>query len=371
MKPPFKLSIAMMIIFSGILVSPSIAIAAPTACTGVSPKCTTSDKTIDGKSYSCEVCKQTVCNGGNIAGTKTTTTCTSKAASTSTRLEPVRGSGRVSGGKMQNSTPASRPSDQNQNPVSAKPFIMHKQTGGGSTSYTCTTTTDEGSSETGRTTCSCTGGRDSNDCNVMNGNKCGDNSDISGLVCTPDGNCSCNSPKATSPTGGIDMIGAISLPMGPQKTLGNKPKGDGKNAFDEADALFGKRTNVKAKNPKPANQLGAPSDLAIGKVGPNSLVLTWQDNSTREYGVGLYRMQTGPASRRNVKKPDWKFIGNFEERVDTKVKSQGKRGDQDTDLTPGTNYCYRVQAYVGFDKSETSDFSNTVCARTKSARRID
>lgn len=38
----------------------------------------------------------------------------------------------------------------------------------------------------------------------------------------------------------------------------------------------------------------------------------------------------------------------------------GLRSDEDFDLAPNTNYCYRLRACVGFDKSEASGFSETL-----------
>jgi hypothetical protein len=172
----------------------------------------------------------------------------------------------------------------------------------------------------------------------------------------------------------MGMAGALTLPKGLQKSKNDKPKSDsrGSGAFDEADTLFGTGMKMGTSGRTPAKQLRAPTDLAISKINRKKLLLTWQDNSTREYGVSLYRKQINTnRDRQNFNKMSWKFIGNFEERFDAKVKGKGKRGDQDTGLLPGTNYCYRVQAYFGFDKSETSGFSNTVCARTKNARRIN
>lgn len=127
-------------------------------------------------------------------------------------------------------------------------------------------------------------------------------------------------------------------------------------------------TNKPGKKPFTSG-LMAPSNLTISKIGTDQLSLSWRDNSTREFGVAFYRMQPGPASRQNVRRPRWKYIGTFQERMSTNTTGKGKRSDQDTGLTPNTKYCYRMQAYFGFNKSETSGFSNTVCAYTAKPSR--
>ncbi|MCP3892350.1 MAG: hypothetical protein GY702_26270 [Desulfobulbaceae bacterium] len=43
----------------------------------------------------------------------------------------------------------------------------------------------------------------------------------------------------------------------------------------------------------------------------------------------------------------------------------GKNANILINLSPQTNYCYRVRAYVGFSKSEVSDFSNVKCIKTR------
>ncbi|PHR61082.1 MAG: hypothetical protein COA43_05430 [Robiginitomaculum sp.] len=151
-------------------------------------------------------------------------------------------------------------------------------------------------------------------------------------------------------------------------------KGDSKGHFDEADSIFGKRTYVRKNSQKLGKKtrtksLGAPSNLTISKIGTDKLTLSWQDNATREFGVALYRMKPGPTSRQYVKQPSWKYIGTFQERMSSNVTGKGKRSDWDGGLTPDTKYCYRIQAYFGFDKSEISSFSNTVCAHTKTSPR--
>jgi len=153
-----------------------------------------------------------------------------------------------------------------------------------------------------------------------------------------------------------------------EKIAVGRPKGRGKSAFDEADAIFGKRSDVKATSGRPANRLRAPSNLVALKISRTNLVVAWHDNSTRELGVSLYSKQINTSSdRENFENITWTFVRDFEERIGTRVKNIGKRNNMVTGLTPGTNYCFRMQAYAGFDKTEKSGFSSVVCARTKNA----
>ena len=111
--------------------------------------------------------------------------------------------------------------------------------------------------------------------------------------------------------------------------------------------------------------LVAPSGLSVDDVTRTTLTLSWADNSDNEFGVELYRIDP-VAARRNQGSDDWEFIGLFEERVDSNVKGRGPRSDEDYDLSPDTNYCYRLRAYTGFDRSSVSGFSETVCTKTES-----
>jgi hypothetical protein len=108
--------------------------------------------------------------------------------------------------------------------------------------------------------------------------------------------------------------------------------------------------------------LAAPSDLQVSDITNTTLTLSWTDNSDREFGVELYRMD--PVAARRERKAGWEFIGLFEERVGSNVKGTGRRTDQDYELEPDTNYCYRLRAYSGFDRTEVSGFSKTICTKT-------
>ncbi len=109
--------------------------------------------------------------------------------------------------------------------------------------------------------------------------------------------------------------------------------------------------------------LASPSNLEISDVTRTSLTLSWQDNSTREFGVEIFRVN--PVAARKDRKMRWKRIADVSERLDSNVVGMGLRSDDDFNLSPQTNYCYRVRAYVGFSKSEVSDFSNVKCIKTR------
>jgi len=133
----------------------------------------------------------------------------------------------------------------------------------------------------------------------------------------------------------------------------------------KAGACITEVGNIQKKkiSSRPASSgLAAPSNLTISGVTDTALILSWSDNSDREYGVEVYRVD--PVAARVNQADGWMFIGLFEERVDSNVKGTGLRSDEDYDLEPNTNYCYRLRAYVGFDRSEVSDFSGNVCTKT-------
>lgn len=111
-----------------------------------------------------------------------------------------------------------------------------------------------------------------------------------------------------------------------------------------------------------AAALAAPTNLSVVDVSSTALTLVWNDNSDKEFGVELYRID--PVAARSGQGADWKFVGLFEERIDSNVRGTGPRSDEDFDLTPNTRYCYRMRAYSGFDRTKVSGFSESVCAKT-------
>jgi hypothetical protein len=114
----------------------------------------------------------------------------------------------------------------------------------------------------------------------------------------------------------------------------------------------------------PANGLRAPSDLAISDIGATTLTLSWNDNSSTEFGVAVDRMR--PSTTRRYPSNDWEFLGTFRETHEANSAGTGRRSDEDFDLTPATRYCYRMRAYIGFDRSEVSEYSEVVCSQTSS-----
>ena len=127
-----------------------------------------------------------------------------------------------------------------------------------------------------------------------------------------------------------------------------------------------RRTDYREPNKRPDHTspgLETPSNLSVDDVSRTTLSLAWVDNSNSEFGVELYRID--PIAARLDQGADWELVGLFEERVDSNVKGTGLRVDEDYDLAPDTNYCYRVRAYAGFDRSDVSGFSGSVCTKTK------
>lgn len=111
-----------------------------------------------------------------------------------------------------------------------------------------------------------------------------------------------------------------------------------------------------------SNGLGAPSNLKITNVGRTTLTLSWRDNSTKEFGVEVYRVD-GHAARRGSS-GSWKFLMLSQERDSLKVRNTGVRSDEDFDLSPNTVYCYKLRSYIGFSRDQVSSFTKEVCSRT-------
>lgn len=122
-------------------------------------------------------------------------------------------------------------------------------------------------------------------------------------------------------------------------------------------------SNNPSKEKPASSRLVAPSGLVVSDITRTTLTLSWIDNSNREFGVELYRVD--PVEARRNRTNSWKRIGTFEERIQSNVTGTGMRSDEDFDLRPDTNYCYRIRAYSGFDRSEVSDYSEVVCTMTR------
>ena len=134
----------------------------------------------------------------------------------------------------------------------------------------------------------------------------------------------------------------------------------------ESDAPRRNET-VPARRGSPRNEtvparrgtFAAPSDLALGDVQRTSLTMIWRDNTPFEHGISVERGT--PTRERGGTNYHWEHVFNVEERVESRAEGTGLRSDDDDDLQPDTQYCYRVRAY----RDETfSDYSETVCART-------
>ena len=85
----------------------------------------------------------------------------------------------------------------------------------------------------------------------------------------------------------------------------------------------------------------APSDLSVDAVTSTTVTLSWLDYYDRESGVEVDRASP----------------------VETRL-------NQDTELSPNTNYCYRLSTYAGIGRSEVSDYSEPVCAITTTSSEI-
>ena len=88
----------------------------------------------------------------------------------------------------------------------------------------------------------------------------------------------------------------------------------------------------------------APSGLNASAAGPSEVNLRWQDNSENETGFVIFRQIQDETSFSEATRLD----------PDTTTYS-------DTELSPGTTYCYVVRAY---NDTGTSNASKTVCATT-------
>ena len=155
--------------------------------------------------------------------------------------------------------------------------------------------------------------------------------------------------------------------------------------FDEADAMFGKRTEVKAAESNNGNNsnksntgvvykkpqkvitrdhrrqiIEAPSNVTLYDVTNQGLSISWMDNANNEYGVSIDRGM--PIEDRGGINYQWQHVFNVEERIDSNVKGTGWRTDGDDGLASDTEYCYRLRAY---NKTDFSEYSSPVCTTTK------
>ncbi|MEW6330692.1 MAG: DUF5050 domain-containing protein [Pseudomonadota bacterium] len=96
----------------------------------------------------------------------------------------------------------------------------------------------------------------------------------------------------------------------------------------------------------------APSTLTANALSQSNIALTWQDNSNNETGFKIER-KTGPT-------------GTFTEIATAgSVSGSGSGGYyENTGLTAGTNYCYRLRAY---NTAGDSSYTSESCATTQAA----
>ena len=93
----------------------------------------------------------------------------------------------------------------------------------------------------------------------------------------------------------------------------------------------------------------APSNLTASARSTTQVDLTWTDNSRNETGFEIHRSATGATG-------DYVFV------VRT---AQNATAYSDQQLTPSTEYCYKVRWIRVTGKTTTSDFSDPACAYTQ------
>lgn len=333
-------------------------LAKPEACAGISEKCTTDvlyDKSIGGTVYSCYDCKQALCKdggSGGLAGTSTSSVCTEKATS----FTPITDDDLANDAPTE-LAPEPDAQDSEEDPASVVQF--------------------------GEFTTELVIIPDS-ECSKNSVRLCANNGATCGLVHDRSGKATdvCRWASKNTETSCKNTIGIWTTAT--SKYARNHPdsvaSGSAGACITEVKNVQGKMTEAlvpsrqvyvyeAAQKRRPAPSSGekgtglvAPSNLAVSDVRRTTLTLTWTDNSDGEYGVEVYRVD--PVAARQDRANGFELIGVFEERVDSNVKGTGARSDKDYELAPGTNYCYRLRAYVGFDRKQVSDFSENVCTVT-------
>jgi hypothetical protein len=328
------------------------------ACAGISEKCTKDvlyDKTIGGTVYSCYDCKQALCKDGGtggLAGTKTSSVCTEKA----TVFVPIDDDDLATDAPSELAPePGAQDPDEEMQPVfEAQDF----------TSELVIVPNGE--------------------CNTNNARLCASNGATCGLVHDRTGKtsevCRWNSEHTAASCKGTVGIWTTASSRYARNHPDAVASGEAGACITEVKNIQGKQADSLVANGKmhvfeasqkkePSGPSGgkgaglvAPSNLAVSDITSNTLTLTWYDNSDSEYGVEVYRVD--PVAARRDQGNGWEFIGLFEERVDSNVKGTGTRSDEDYDLSPDTNYCYRLRAYIGFDRSLVSGFSEILCLKT-------
>lgn len=314
------------------------------ACAGITKKCTkdtTYDKTIDGTIYSCYDCTQTLCtNGGTggIAGTATSSVCTSKA----TTFQSISTDDQLRGGDTlapKSATPKRpRSVEDPRRKLDTAPDHVSPQ-------KTRPVKFDEADALFGNRTRLQSASAEPRTASSPVNRDHRPASSVKATICLP-----------------IDLF---PLPT-KNKDLRDHRAGSTETTRDHRVRPRGANTIVKVtSNARSAKRLQVPSDLAIQTASRTTLTISWRDNSTDGYGVELYR--SDPVAGRRDPENAWKFIGTFQARIADRVTGTGMRMDEDAGLSPGTTYCYRMRAYIGFDRSQVSNFSEVACAETRSS----
>ncbi len=91
---------------------------------------------------------------------------------------------------------------------------------------------------------------------------------------------------------------------------------------------------------------GAPGNLTATATSTSAIALAWTDNSDNESGFEIWRSTTGAAGTYTL----------------LSAAAANSTSANETGLTPGTEYCYKVRALRS--GAPTSDFSTSSCATT-------
>ena len=302
------------------------------------------DKTIGGTVYSCYDCKQALCNEGTngevLAGTKTESVCTEKA----TTFTPISDDDSTYDNTFE-AAPETYPSEQDGGITvnetggirSELVIIQEQECSSGSVKLcasngaSCGLVHDQS-------------GKPSEVCRWPEAGTEGDCKRTAGIWTAAKSKYAKNNPDAVAPGSAGACITDVrnilkKLNYATVSTNGSAPKAGSK-----------------------VPGLATPTRLRIPNVTDNTLTVAWVDNSTTEHGVEVYRID--PAAARRGNGTTWEFIGLAEERIMSNVEGTGSRTYEDYDLKPDTKYCYKLRAYVGFDRERTTGFSKSVCSRT-------
>ncbi len=336
-------AIALLVLAASLLLSPEV-LAKDEACTGVAKTCTKDklyDKEIGGSTYSCYDCKQVLCRDGGdgpIAGTKTTSVCTEK----STSFTPITDDD----SSFDTTTEAAPETDS----VEQEDPGTHDQSGGIKSELVIMPTSD--CSSTSRRMC------------AHNGAWCSLVHDRSGNAIEICRWISQNTEKSCKSTNGIWTSASSKYARNHPDAVASGSDGACITEVKNIQKMMtDKRRRQSEQSGGKGTGLAAPSNLAVRDVTRTTLTLTWSDNSDREFGVEVYRID--PVAARQNRGNGWEFIGLFEERIMDRVEGTGLRSDQDYELTPATNYCYKLRTFFGFDRKQVSDYSESVCTKTK------